>query len=56
MGGSRQDQMVQAARPRSTGRHLATVELLGEPAPAVVVVTRDVRVRENADALAYAVE
>ena len=36
--------------------HLATTELLGEPPPLVVVVTRDVRVRENATALGYAVE
>jgi hypothetical protein len=36
--------------------HLATTELLGEPPPLIVVVTRDVRVRENARALGYAVE
>jgi predicted nucleic acid-binding protein len=36
--------------------HLATTELLGEPPPLVVVVTRDGRVRENATALGYAVE
>lgn len=36
--------------------HLATAELLGEPPPMVVVVTRDVRVRDNAQALGYAVE
>jgi predicted nucleic acid-binding protein len=36
--------------------HLATMELLGEPPPLVVVVTRDARVRENARALGYAVE
>jgi predicted nucleic acid-binding protein len=36
--------------------HLATTELLGEPPPSIVVVTRDVRVRENAQALGYAVE
>jgi hypothetical protein len=35
---------------------LATTELLGEPPPLIVVVTRDVRVRENAQALGYAVE
>jgi predicted nucleic acid-binding protein len=35
---------------------LATAELLGEPPPLVVLVTRDVRVRENATALGYAVE
>ena len=36
--------------------HLATTELLGEPPPLIVIVTRDVRVRENAEALGYAVE
>ena len=36
--------------------HLATVDLLGEPPPLVTVVTRDDRVRENAEALGYAVE
>jgi predicted nucleic acid-binding protein len=36
--------------------HLATTELLGEPPPLIVVVTRDVRVRENAQALGYSVE
>lgn len=36
--------------------HLATMELLGEPPPLMVVVTRDTRVRENAEALGYAVE
>jgi predicted nucleic acid-binding protein len=36
--------------------HLATTELLGEPPPLVVVVTRDVQVRANAEALGYAVE
>ena len=36
--------------------HLATTELLGDPPPLMVVVTRDVRVRENAEALGYAVE
>lgn len=36
--------------------HLATTELLGEPPPLIVVVTRDVRVRDNAQALGYAVE
>ena len=36
--------------------HLATTELLGEPPPLIVVVTRDARVRENAEALGYAVE
>ena len=36
--------------------HLATTELLGEPPPLVTMVTRDVRVRENAQALGYAIE
>jgi hypothetical protein len=36
--------------------HLATTELLGEPPPLLVVVTRDVRVRDNARALGYTVE
>jgi predicted nucleic acid-binding protein len=36
--------------------HLATTELLGEPPPLIVVVTRNVRVRENAHALGYTVE
>ncbi|MEX1129492.1 MAG: PIN domain-containing protein [Vicinamibacterales bacterium] len=36
--------------------HLATMELLGEPPPLIVVVTRDVRVRDNARALGYTVE
>lgn len=36
--------------------HLATTELLGEPPPLIVVVTRDTRVRENAQALGYTVE
>jgi predicted nucleic acid-binding protein len=36
--------------------HLATAELLGEPPPLVVFVTRDDRVRANAHALGYAVE
>jgi predicted nucleic acid-binding protein len=36
--------------------HLATTELLGEPPALIVVVTRGVRVRENAQALGYAVE
>jgi predicted nucleic acid-binding protein len=34
--------------------HLATVDLLGEPPPLVTIVTRDGRVRENAEALGYA--
>jgi predicted nucleic acid-binding protein len=36
--------------------HLATVESLGEPPQLVTVVTRDSRVRDNAQALGYAVE
>jgi predicted nucleic acid-binding protein len=36
--------------------HLATAEQLGEPPALVTIVTRDVRVRENAVALGYAVE
>jgi len=36
--------------------HLATVDLLGEPPPLVTIVTRDDRVRKNAEALGYAVE
>jgi predicted nucleic acid-binding protein len=36
--------------------HLATAELLGEPPPLVTIVTRDGRVRENAEALGYAIE
>jgi predicted nucleic acid-binding protein len=36
--------------------HLATIELLGEPPPLVTVATRDVRVRDNAQALGYAIE
>lgn len=36
--------------------HLATAEMLGEPPALMVVVTRDIRVRENAQALGYAVE
>lgn len=36
--------------------HLATAEQLGEPSALVTIVTRDVRVRENALALGYAVE
>ena len=35
--------------------HLATAELLGEPPPLTVLVTRDVRVRDNARALGYAI-
>jgi predicted nucleic acid-binding protein len=36
--------------------HLATAEHLGEPPPLVTIVTRDGRVRENAEALGYLVE
>ena len=33
--------------------HLATTELLGEPLPLITIVTRDLRVRANAEALGY---
>ncbi len=36
--------------------HLATLELLGEPPPLMTIVTRDSRIRDNAEALGYAVE
>jgi predicted nucleic acid-binding protein len=36
--------------------HLATAESLGEPPQLMAIVTRDIRVRENAAALGYAVE
>ncbi|MEO5896092.1 MAG: type II toxin-antitoxin system VapC family toxin [Vicinamibacterales bacterium] len=36
--------------------HLATAELLGEPPALVTIVTRDARLRANAEALGYAVE
>ena len=36
--------------------HLATTELLGEPPPLITIVTRDIRVRQNAEALGYSVE
>jgi predicted nucleic acid-binding protein len=36
--------------------HLATAELLGEVPPLVTIVTRDDRVRKNAEALGYTVE
>jgi hypothetical protein len=36
--------------------HLATTELLGEAPQVVTIVTRDVRVRDNARALGYTVE
>jgi predicted nucleic acid-binding protein len=35
--------------------HIATAELLGEPPQLITVVTRDARVRENAQALGYAI-
>lgn len=36
--------------------HLATAELLGEPPQLVTIVTRDRRVKVNAEALGYSVE
>ena len=36
--------------------HLATAELLDEAPQVVTIVTRDVRVRDNARALGYIVE
>lgn len=36
--------------------HLATAEVLGEPPALTVIVTRDIRVRQNAQALGYGVE
>lgn len=36
--------------------HLATAERLGEAPPLVTIVTRDDRVRKNAEALGYVVE
>src|SRR5688572_31831980 len=36
--------------------HLATAELLGEPPSLITIITRDGRVRENAEALGYTVE
>jgi predicted nucleic acid-binding protein len=36
--------------------HLATAEWLGEPPALTVVVTRDIRIRDNAQALGYAIE
>ena len=36
--------------------HLATAEALGDPPALVIIVTRDIRVRENAAALGYPVE
>jgi predicted nucleic acid-binding protein len=34
--------------------HLATAELIGEPPQLVTILTRDIRVRDNAKALGYA--
>jgi predicted nucleic acid-binding protein len=36
--------------------HLATAEALGDPAALLIIVTRDVRVRDNATALGHPVE
>lgn len=36
--------------------HLATAELLGQPPQLVTIITRDIRVGENARALGYTVE
>ena len=36
--------------------HLATAEALSDPPALVIIVTRDLRVRENATALGYPVE
>jgi predicted nucleic acid-binding protein len=36
--------------------HLATAEALGDPPALVIIVTRDLRVRENSMALGFAVE
>lgn len=36
--------------------HLATAEALGDPPALVTIVTRNVRVRDNANALGYPVE
>lgn len=38
------------------GVHLATAEALGEPPQLVTIVTRDRRVRDNAQAMGYIVE
>jgi predicted nucleic acid-binding protein len=35
--------------------HLATAELLAEPPPLMTIVSRDARIRDNAEALGYAV-
>lgn len=36
--------------------HLATLEMLGEAPPLVTVITRDQRIRDNAQALGYAID
>jgi predicted nucleic acid-binding protein len=36
--------------------HLATAEALGEPPALVIIITRDMRVRENSTALGFSVE
>ena len=36
--------------------HLATAEALGDPPALVIIITRDLRVRENAAALGFPVE
>lgn len=36
--------------------HLATAEALGESPALVIIVTRDLRVRENAIALGFSIE
>jgi hypothetical protein len=36
--------------------HLATAEVLGDPPALVAIITRDVRVRDNATALGHPVE
>lgn len=36
--------------------HLATAEVLGEPPQLLTIVTRDIRIQENARALRYALE
>ncbi len=55
--------LARAGRPFPVGPirtldavHLETVEMLGEPPQLVTIVTRDRRVRENAQAMGYAVE
>ena len=36
--------------------HLATAQALGEPPALVIIITRDIRVRENSTALGFSVE